>query len=286
MVKESLTIVSYNIGLGGRKIEEIATNFRRHRGLALADIVCLQEASGGYKLDAQVIAEALGPEYKYTNVESQKIFGLMQASAFVYNSKHLKPIAVESMELPFPPFWYYPVYFLLSAKIKFSRRACLIQTFGFRGKTIRLANVHLELGGGWRLKKKQLNSVLDRLNQMEHVDIEIICGDLNAVNIVPDRFSRRRHFLAAIHRLFERHGFKDISTRIGWTFSLRDINPQHRLFLFFKAIRKLGIKYLMYRKLDFMFVRDSGKKFRVGDAVSYDVNGSDHIPIAVKITPL
>lgn len=280
-----ITFVCYNIGLGGRYLRKIIDNFSQNKDLSRADIICLQESSSiNDKLDSQVIAEKLGQDYESTNVEAQKVFGVMQANAIIYNRKKFDLISSEVLQLPSLPTYMYFLYLPLVGKAKFDQRSCLIQTFIYKGKIIRVYNTQLDVRGGWKLKEEQIKAVLERVDSLKKAHLEIICGDLNTANILPERFSNKERFLRKLKWLLARRDFFDASSEVKWTFQIRYINPRARYFKPLRLLEKLGININVKRKVDFIFVRANRKYFKIDEpAYTLEVGGSDHLPLVLRV---
>jgi endonuclease/exonuclease/phosphatase family metal-dependent hydrolase len=278
MPKQStLKFITYNIGLGGKKLPQIISDFSRNEKLAKPDLICLQESSFSKVSDAQKIAESLGEEYQFIHAEAQEIFKkVVQANAIVYNSKKLDLISSEVIKLDQQS--------KLTSFLKSQERNFLVQTFLYKSKKIRVYNTHLDLHGGWGLKRRQVGEIIARIKSNNHSDLTIFCGDLNTVTYSADVLKSRKKFVDYFSARLRRLGFKDTTLSIPWTQHVQNINPRARFFWVYKAIKSLGINLEIRQKTDYIFVKAAHPFAVENGAYSVETNGSDHLPVVLEIS--
>lgn len=246
-----LRIATWNIFLGSN-LKEVLKAIDSHNEFKKIDILALQESSihGGVE-DAKIIAKALGKKYKYFQVTAQKIRGLNQANAVIWNSEVVKITKKETFNLPtFEELLVGSFERALKSFFPSEHRNSVIIEGKIGKKFVRFYSVHFDVIG-FAHKKNQLHKVLVHDSERDNVDLVCIAGDLNTFKIM------KRPLWTSLSILASAHGFLDITTTIKWTFSR-------------KVIR-------MRQKTDAIFLKS--KKIKSYSSWSSNIAGSDHIPL-------
>lgn len=153
--------------------------------------------------DAQAIARQLGPEYRAWQVTAQRLRGVPQANALLWDSSFLQVEDRAELELPAPAG-------RLMRRLPPSRRAALRIEGATPAGSLRVYNVHLDVLG-LSHKAAQFAHVLEDAARRPPADLVLIAGDLNTYG--PARLRPWR----VLRRLAEQAGFTDVTARVGWT---------------------------------------------------------------------
>ena len=247
-----LKLVSYNLQNGTRQGALVA-NIRSFAA-AGADIFCLQEVrppeQAGFIGDD--ILKALGPDWAGKFFLSPKPENFDFGVGIIWRQSKLHVKASENLPLPRLPHWTwwerYTETFLTGQREPF-QRGSLIVSFEVGGRTIRVANVHMDWAGGVAHRLGQLRHILDYLHQLPPADGEIICGDFNTIGFL-DNTAQMKEINAALGEQF-------VSSFP--TFQRTTTHFQH---------------------LDHIFVRN----LQIKEAAVHPLPGSDHYPIVAAIS--
>jgi endonuclease/exonuclease/phosphatase family metal-dependent hydrolase len=236
-----IRIASWNIELG-RRLPLILEGFAR---LPPLDVIAVQELSQhGSKLDADRIAEHLGPEWHAAQATAQFLRGRHQANGFIWNSHRINMAHVSTIGLPTPSG-------RALRNLPPSRRNAAVMEAYLGPRRLRLYSVHLDVLGIAH-KHAQLARVLVDAVQRPPVDLTVIAGDMNTFGIAG------RPRWAELRRLAQDAGFEELTVKLGWTH------------------RGLGVR----QKLDAIFASPRGLPYRSRRIV---LPGSDHIPIMAEL---
>ncbi len=253
-MKNQLRICTWNIHFG-HELPLILKIIKKSKDFQNIDLLALQETSIHNGIDdALTIAQILGKEYDYFQVNAHLFKKIPQANALIWNTKRIMVTKKESFFLP-------KVYqgnisrlektfFLFVPK---QQRNSLVIEGKFSKKTIRIYVSHLDVFG-FAHKRAQLATVFLDEKIREEVDMTFIAGDFNTF-----KFYKRPTWqsLADDTALY---GFKDITSDIIWTF----FHPKLR----------------MRQKLDAIFIKPQNLSYT---SWSLDIPGSDHIPVFANI---
>ncbi len=158
------------------------------------------------------------------------------------------------------------------------QQGALVTRYKVGNKILRVTNLHLDVLGGTKHKRKQMKHICKHLAQTK-ADYDIVCGDFNTIGpikIMRKRIRKQRDII----RETLGASFKEVFVP-SWTSDIREtMNPQipaNRLIT--RGLNKIGISFR--QKLDWIFVRG----FRTATAiVRHDLVGSDHYPIIATLT--
>jgi endonuclease/exonuclease/phosphatase family metal-dependent hydrolase len=236
-----LRVATWNVHLGlrlGRVLEELAA-------LPRLDLLALQEASEhGGRLDADRVAQALGPRYRAWQVRAQRLRGLPQANALVWDAMRIEVRERDVLDLPTPAG-------RLLRRLPPSQRNALVAEGCAGGRSLRVAVVHLDVLGIAH-KYAQLSHVLDECARRPPADLALILGDLNTYG----------HHGAmrwpGLREMAARRGFEELSAGIRWTHSAARVR----------------------QKLDAVFAAPAGIPHRTWAAPT---GASDHRPVLVEL---
>jgi len=235
-----LRVCSWNLQLGLR-LGVVLTAIEQ---LGSPDLVALQESSVTAVVeDAARVAERLGPDYEWWQVTAQRLRGRDQANALIWNRRRIRVTEREALALPTPAG-------RMLRRIGSRRNALMLEGRAGR-RRLRFYCVHLDVLGIAH-RRAQLRAVLDHAAARPPVDLALIAGDLNTFGL------GGRPAWAAFHAEARAHGFRDLTTGVGWT--------QARL-----RVRQ---------KLDAVLARPPGL---VSRSWALDLPGSDHIPVLAEI---
>lgn len=250
-----MKICTWNIkfGLG---LPSILKTIRSHQEFHGLDFFAIQESSAHKNVeDARIIANELGREYDFFQVNTHRMFGHLQANAIIWNTNRVYISKKESFLLPKAqeskiPQWEKTFLRLIPKQ----QRNALVLEGTIEDKKIRIYVSHLDVVG-FTHRRNQLNTIfLDNLLRSA-TDITCIAGDFNTI-----RFKKRPTWQAFVEDT-KKQGFIDLTTEITWTFS----EPRLR----------------MKQKLDAIFLKPS---HLIYTSQSLEVPGSDHIPVFANIT--
>lgn len=153
------------------------------------------------------------------------------------------------------------------------QHGALISRYAMGRKILRVTNVHLDVMGGTRHKRKQMRIILDYL-ALQRANYDVICGDFNTIG--PIKIMRRRMLKQknAIHQLLGK-SYEEVSVPTWTSDVTQTMSPLIPARRFINKAFKLA--HISFRqKLDWIFVR--GFKKTTADA-RHDLAGSDHYPI-------
>lgn len=191
-------------------------------------------------------------------------FGLMTLS-------NLKQVASLPVLLPTLPKHLFNIQTIFLKTMP--QQGALITTYKFGGKMLRVTNLHLDVLGGIRHKRKQMKYITRHL-AAQKADYDIICGDFNTIGpikIMKRRVKRQKNVVREVLG----NEFKEVFIP-SWTSDVREtmspMIPANRLL--YKSMRLIRMSFR--QKLDWIFVRG----FKGATAiVRHDLKGSDHYPV-------
>jgi endonuclease/exonuclease/phosphatase family metal-dependent hydrolase len=209
------------------------------------DLLALQEVSEHEgRPDALLIAEALGPSFRAWQVSAQRLRGMVQANALVWDSARFEVARSDVLDLPLPEG-------RLMRRLPVSRRTALVAEGCFGPRRVRVACVHLDVLGIAH-KHAQFRRVLDEMAARTPTDLALVAGDLNTYGVAGTiRWTRLRGMAA-------QRGFRELTTRLRWTHAAAGVR----------------------QKLDAVFASPPGIAHRAR-AVPNDA--SDHRPVVVEL---
>jgi len=158
------------------------------------------------------------------------------------------------------------------------QQGALVTRYKIGKKILRVTNLHLDVMGGIKHKKKQMLSICTHLANTK-ADCDIVCGDFNTIGpikIMRKRVRRQRNLIRDILG----SEFKEVFIP-SWTSDIKGtINPQIPANkLIHKSLNRVGISFR--QKLDWIFVRGFTGASAI---VRHDLPGSDHYPIFATLT--
>jgi endonuclease/exonuclease/phosphatase family metal-dependent hydrolase len=157
------------------------------------------------------------------------------------------------------------------------QHGALITRYALGKKVLRITNIHLEVMGGIRHKKKQIQTIVNAWEK-QHADYDIICGDFNTIG--PLRFMTHRveKQKQRLHELFG-SAFAEVPIKT-WTSDVSGVfsptMPGYKLI--HRIFRLLRITFR--QKLDWIFVKNGT---HITANVRHDLTGSDHFPVQATI---
>lgn len=194
--------------------------------------------------DARAIATALGPAYRWWQERAQRVRGLVQGNALVWDAERLDLEPAGVLDLPAPAG-------RVLRRLPPSRRNAIVAEGRWEGSSIRVACVHLDVLG-LAHKHAQLGHVLEDLAARPAVDLQLLAGDLNTFGVAGAvRWTRLRRRAAV-------RGFDELTRGVRWTH------------------RAAGVR----QKLDAVFASPPGLPHR---AWTVPTAASDHLPVLVEI---
>ncbi|HUD44696.1 MAG TPA: hypothetical protein VMR41_04095 [Patescibacteria group bacterium] len=271
----SFTLATYNI------------EFCRHPHLIVqnifdlskkgVNIFCLQEVIPNSKKEFIInkILEKLGNDWEaaWSIGEKADITGL--GTAILWNKKMFKQIEIDKLVLPklekvLP---HENVFSLANGYpgIVILRRA-LVVTFMLGDKKIRVSSVHADVLGGPRHRKKQMQYLLDYLAKKSKVDVAVVSGDFNTIDL-----SGRGEEQAYLSKLFGKYKFTDVTKDIEWSHDVYQASFGKDNLLVEKIIKGLNVH--IRKKLDYIW----SQGLKGVEAKRVDMSGSDHFPLLVKL---
>jgi len=168
-------ICTWNILLGLRLVAVLAA-VRSLPDFARLDLLALQEASVHDGVpDAQVIAEAMGPEYRWFQANAQSFRNREQGNALIWRKEIFESAAHGTVSLSdIPPERYGPAERALLRVIPTQRRIAVRA----ESRDLRVYVMHLDVLG-FTHKLEQFRAILTDLAARPPVRQTIIAGDLN-----------------------------------------------------------------------------------------------------------
>jgi len=170
-----MRVCTWNVLLGLRlaRILDAVQNLPDFRGI---DLLALQEASEhDGRLDAEAIAEALGPDYGWFHAPAQKIRGREQGNALIWRRAFFDPDSTHVVSLSDLPDVSLPrgERALLRAIPPQRRIAVRAET-----SALRIYVMHLDVIG-FTHKLGQFRAVLGDMEARPPVPLTLVAGDLN-----------------------------------------------------------------------------------------------------------
>lgn len=252
-------LCSWNIHLGLEpdRILSGIEKWEQFRGL---DVLLLQEASlRGRVHDADVIAEALGPDYRSHQHNVDSLHGRVRGLAVVWNSATFDITATDMLALPHlhnavlkrrHRYWLHPL------RLR-PRSTLVIEGLAF-GRSMRLYNIHLS-PVGFAFQSEQLATILRHVTHHGACDLLAMAGDFNSL-----RLDRRKW--AGWFQSRNSEGFLEASQNVEWTFRSPALPGR--------------------QKLDNVLIRATvpGANAHLAAACCCpEVPGSDHLPLFVDL---
>jgi endonuclease/exonuclease/phosphatase family metal-dependent hydrolase len=209
------------------------------------DLVALQELSVHHGLhDAEVMAQRLGPDWRWAQVTAQVVAGRPQANGFLWDLRTVDVLDVQAVNLPTPSG-------RVMRALPRTRRNAVVMEARVADRRIRVYAVHLDVFGITH-KHAQLAHILADASTRGPVDLMLIAGDMNTYGVAG------RPRWSELRGLAHTAGFEELTVRVGWTH------------------RRLGVR----QKLDAVFAAPAGIPHRTWRLA---LPGSDHVPVLLEL---
>jgi len=267
-------IASYNLSFSQNK-SKLIQNIRMLAANSVS-VFCLQEVVGREQDEdfiLNVVVKLLGKEWKYVchvgEGGERQNFG----TCILWNSTGVELQKADKYYLPkIEKLRIHEYLFekLVGGKGEIITRRGIMGIFHFNNLKILISSVHLEHVGGVKQRNKQLRFLLESAgkNKIDHM---IFAGDFNSFDLLKRGQERK-----SLYALFGPQ-FKDASEKIDWTADLHRIETPKKFPYFVKLIKLFHIH--IRRKLDYIWVRN----FEIISCKKYEIDGSDHLPIAAEL---
>jgi endonuclease/exonuclease/phosphatase family metal-dependent hydrolase len=184
-------ICTWNIQLGLR-LDAVLDTVTRHPDFASLDLFALQEASiHKGREDAAVIAEALGPEYRYFQATAQMLRGRDQGNAVIWRQGVFEANAPQVVALTGAS-----VALMTRAERTLLRAIPPQRRIAIRAESaaVRVYVIHLDVMG-FTHKLEQFKTVINDMTARPSVPLTLVAGDLNTFG--PPRLQLWRRIRAA-----------------------------------------------------------------------------------------
>ncbi len=250
---KALHLMTWNIRLAkhyARLMESIQTE-PAFRDL---DVLVLQESTETEKgSTTEDIAKYLGPDYAFRHEPAQILRGRVQANAVIWNTRTLREVNIEVLELP-----------LITRKdalqhgkiFKRNHRLCLRLDAKYEDLTLRIYAPHFDTAGGLFGKLVHLDTIRQDNENLPVADAVFIAGDLNTFGI------RRSLNLKSFRNEVAKRGFADLSQAITVTWNSR------KAYRYLPSLDQKLDWILLKCKLDYTYTTQVLR-----------VPGSDHYPL-------
>lgn len=187
----------------------------------------------------------------------------------------LKAISCAKLEFPKPGKKLVNPQFYFTGVV--SLHGCLIITYKYKNKLLRVTNLHLHVVGTTKHKLVEINAVLNYLD-LYPVNYDIICGDFNTmgpIRVLNKRIERQKDLiLKKLGKDFKEAIVTDWTSDNASVMSPLMPAAKH----LYKIMKFFNIRYR--QKLDWVFV----KGLIIHKAyVNHDLQGSDHYPLCVEL---
>lgn len=265
-----LALVSYNIMFGhDTRVFESLRRIRQESKDATHVIVALQEVRD--KDSKQTLAGKI-----------QKLFPGFSASLFTHDQPSLYDLGLmtissakllDSEKLLLPKNPKKRLTPLRLYRKMMPSHGALITRYKIGKRVIRITNLHLNVTGGLKLKRKQMQSICAALDAKK-ADYDIVAGDFNTIGpikIMKRRVQKQKQLVSN----YLGSTFTEVPVPT-WTSDVADvicpIIPANKL-----IHRAFKLAHISFRqKLDWIFVRG----LTPGTSnVRHDLKGSDHYPV-------
>jgi cardiolipin synthase len=257
LVPKGLRLMTWNIHLG-KHYTGLMESIKTEPAFQDLDVLVLQESTETEKGSlTEDIAKGLGPDYAFRHESAQILGGQIQANAVIWNTKTLKEVKVEVLELP-----------LITRKdalrygkiFRRNRRLCLRLEAKYGAFTIRIYAPHFDTAGGLFGKLVHLDAIHQDNENLPEVDAVFIAGDLNTFAI------RRRLNLKSFRNEAAKRGFADLSQAITTTWNSR------RAYSYLPSFDQKLDWILLKSELDYTYTTQVLR-----------IPGSDHYPLVTYI---
>jgi endonuclease/exonuclease/phosphatase family metal-dependent hydrolase len=239
-------ICTWNIQMGLR-LAEVVDAVRSHPDFGEVDLFALQESSiHDGRTDAEAVAEALGPEFRYFQATAQMLRGRDQGNALIWRPRAFEPSPPEVVALTGGG-----VIPMNRAERTLLRAIPPQRRIALRAEsaTMRVYVVHLDVVG-FTHKLEQFGAVVADMESRPAVPLTLVAGDLNTFGMPRLQMWRRIRVAAKSADLVE---LTRAVRRTHWT----------------------------AQKLDAIYVK-GGSTLR-HHAWALKIRGSDHLPVFADI---
>jgi endonuclease/exonuclease/phosphatase family metal-dependent hydrolase len=236
-----IRLATWNVEFGHR----LARVLESLSALPPLDLVALQELSVHHERhDAEVMAQRLGPDWRWAQVTAQVVAGRPQANGFLWDLRTVDVLDVQAVNLPTPSG-------RVMRALPRTRRNAVVMEARVADRRIRVYAVHLDVFGITH-KHAQLAHILADASTRGPVDLMLIAGDMNTYGVAG------RPRWSELRSLAHTAGFEELTVRVGWTH------------------RRLGVR----QKLDAVFAAPAGIPHRTWRLA---LPGSDHVPVLLEL---
>jgi endonuclease/exonuclease/phosphatase family metal-dependent hydrolase len=236
-----IRLATWNVEFGHR----LARVLESLSALPPLDLVALQELSVHHERhDAEVMAQRLGPDWRWAQVTAQVVAGRPQANGFLWDLRTVDVLDVQAVNLPTPSG-------RVMRALPRTRRNAVVMEARVADRRIRVYAVHLDVFGITH-KHAQLAHILADASTRGPVDLMLIAGDMNTYGVAG------RPRWSELRGLAHTAGFEELTVRVGWTH------------------RRLGVR----QKLDAVFAAPAGIPHRTWRLA---LPGSDHVPVLLEL---
>jgi endonuclease/exonuclease/phosphatase family metal-dependent hydrolase len=192
-------ICTWNIQLGVR-LDAVLDAVKAHPDFAGVDMLAIQEASiHNGRQDAEAIAHAMGPDYRYFQATAQMLRGRDQGNALIWRNAGFAPLTPQVVTLS------------STAAAPFSRAERTLlravppqRRIAVRAESpaLRVYVVHLDVIG-FTHKLEQFNAVIRDMAAQPAVPLTLVAGDLNTFGVPRLQMWRRIRVAARAAGLVE-----------------------------------------------------------------------------------
>jgi len=278
-------LCSWNIQRG-LELEGVCGVLEREPVFRDSDIIAIQEASftpDGESMLARMAA-VLGPDHHWVYSRVMEYPDKEYGNGLIL-APHCSVDAVDTILLP----QVRDLGWLERMKTEGGRpdtKSAMVAEVRHPVGRVRVANVHLDFAGGWPHRRKQLEVVLERLEEPGETQpptIAVVCGDFNATGhyrLAPSRKNTERALEAAAGL-----GFADATRDVEYTSDLfGNVDPEDPSALWLNAGKWLGASFR--QKTDHVLIRPSaghvvGHVIQMAEESLFQL--SDHLPIAAEV---
>ena len=238
-------------------------------------IVCLQEVIC-YKQENNIITtllQKLGEDWKAICHlgKEQNVLGM--GNCILWNTRVLNITKKQDVLLPYSKklsLHEKAFSWLAGGTVIPFRRRAIIGYFMYKNQRLRVTNVHLDHNGGKKNRCRQLNYLINILQQESNNTSDIICGDFNNFDLLGNNNELKEY----IHIL---HDYEDTTTKIDWSADLYLIDTTAGNKFLQILIKNLHIH--LRKKLDFIWV----KNVTFSGSEKMLLPGSDHLPVVTSL---
>ena len=174
-----MRICTWNIQLG-RRLDAVLDVVATHPDFAAVDVLAVQEASvHNGRQDAEAIAQAMGPEYRYFQATAQLLRGRDQGNALIWRATDFAPVTPKVVTLSGTA----------TAPLSRAERTLLRavppqRRIAIRAESpdLRVYVVHLDVIG-FTHKLEQFRAVIRDMAAQPAVPLTLVAGDLNTFGV-------------------------------------------------------------------------------------------------------